>query len=207
MPTAGRSRSSLTWVSAASICITWAATSRNGSKRSGARCCRTFTDVDPTAIVAGIVRELMALRKPDRAAAEKRYLKSDLVFLGVGVPGIRTTAKHAYHEHPALNRTSVLAVVTELWAEPVHERRMAAIEILGLYRDRLQPPDLGLIERLIRESKTWAYVDSFAGRDRGAARGAIPRSPPRPGSLVHRPRLLDSPVSPAGSPAFGQTGR
>ena len=104
----------------------------------------------------------MAQRKPDRAAAEKRYLKSDLVFLGVGVPGIRTTAKHAHHDHPALNRTSVLAVVTELWAEPVHERRMAAIEILGLYRDRLQPPDIGLIERLIRESKTWAYVDSFA---------------------------------------------
>src|SRR5207253_8089831 len=160
MPTAGRSRSSLTWVSAASICITWVATSRNGSKRSGARCCRTFTDVDPTAIVAGIVGELMALRKPDRAAAEKRYLKSDLVFLGVGVPGIRTTAKHAHHDHPAL--TSVLAVVTELWAEPLHERRMAALEILGLYRDRLQPPDIGLIERLIRESKTWAYVDSFA---------------------------------------------
>ena len=104
----------------------------------------------------------MPLGNPERAVAEKRYLKSDLEFLGVGVPGIRSVTKRVYRRQPALDRSSMLAVVTELWGEPVHERRMAALEILGFYQDRLQPADIRLIERLIRESKTWAYVDSIA---------------------------------------------
>jgi len=40
----------------------------------------------PTAIAAAIDVELRRNRNPARAPAEKAYLKSDLDFLGVGLP-------------------------------------------------------------------------------------------------------------------------
>jgi 3-methyladenine DNA glycosylase AlkD len=39
---------------------------------------------------------------------------------------------------------------------------MAAVELLINRRDALIPGDIGLVERLIRESKTWALVDPLA---------------------------------------------
>jgi 3-methyladenine DNA glycosylase AlkD len=39
---------------------------------------------------------------------------------------------------------------------------MAAVELLELYCDRLDPEDAALLERLLRESRTWALVDGLA---------------------------------------------
>jgi 3-methyladenine DNA glycosylase AlkD len=44
----------------------------------------------------------------------------------------------------------------------VHERRMAAVEILTLAAPRLAAADLTTVERLLRESGTWALVDGLA---------------------------------------------
>jgi 3-methyladenine DNA glycosylase AlkD len=44
---------------------------------------------------------------------------------------------------------------------------MAAITLLERHRQVLGPDDLPLIERLIRESRTWAYVDNLAGNVAG----------------------------------------
>jgi 3-methyladenine DNA glycosylase AlkD len=54
-----------------------------------------------------------------------------------------------------------------LWREPVHERRAAAVEILTLAAPRLAGGDLAIVERLVRESLTWAYVDALAGNVAG----------------------------------------
>lgn len=112
------------------------------------------------------VRDILAgLREagdPDRAAHERRYLKSELRHLGVSVPGIRRVVAAFARRHPDLRRSDLLRLVRELWRVPVHERRMAAVELLDRYGPLLKPTDLRLVERLIRRSKTWALVDPLA---------------------------------------------
>jgi 3-methyladenine DNA glycosylase AlkD len=63
---------------------------------------------------------------------------------------------------PPLERDDLLVLVKALWAGTVYERRRVAVELLELCGDRLQPADAGLLERLVRESQTWALVDELA---------------------------------------------
>jgi 3-methyladenine DNA glycosylase AlkD len=106
-----------------------------------------------------IEARLGLLADPARAAQEKRYLKSDLHHLGVGLPALRKVAVAAA---TGMDREQTLALVAELWQAPVHERRMAAVEILIQGTAVLGPGDLAVAERLIRASRTWAYVDVLA---------------------------------------------
>ena len=120
------------------------------------------------AIAAGAVaddleRDLRALGTPKRAEGEKRYLKSDLDFLGVSVWGIRKVMKAFAEQQRDLPRDDLVELVEALWAKPVFERRMMAAMLLEEYVAVLEPSDLELIERLIRESKTWALVDVLSG--------------------------------------------
>jgi 3-methyladenine DNA glycosylase AlkD len=117
---------------------------------------------------AAIERRLRALGTPERAEAEKRYLKSDLVHLGATVWQIRREARAFAKEHPKLSHAELVELVEELWAKPVHERRMAATLLLEAYPELVRPSDLRLLERLVRESKTWALVDGLAGDVTGA---------------------------------------
>jgi len=110
-----------------------------------------------------LAEELRAIGSPERAAAERRYLKSDLEFFGVGVPDMRRVVTAAVRGVPGLDREAALAWAVELWREPVHERRMAAVEVLRLVRPQLRAGDLATVEALIREARTWALVDSLAG--------------------------------------------
>ena len=105
---------------------------------------------------------LRAAAVPERAAGEKAYLKSDLDFLGASVPAIRRVVKAFAREHPGLGRGSVGDLVDALWAAPIHERRMAAVEILSAYAALLEPEDLERIEQFLRQAKTWALVDNLA---------------------------------------------
>jgi 3-methyladenine DNA glycosylase AlkD len=114
------------------------------------------------AVADDLERDLRPLGTPERAEGEKRYLKSDLDFLGVSVWGIRKVMK-AFAEHRDLPRKDVVALIEALWAKPVFERRMMAAMLLEEYVAVLEPSDLELIERLIRESKTWALVDVLSG--------------------------------------------
>ena len=116
--------------------------------------------------VATLARRLEAeLRRkgtPERAAGEKRYLKSDLSFLGATLAQIRRATREASAQ-AGLDRGSALRLVEELWRKPVFERRMAAAILLELHAPDLRSADLALIERLVRESKTWALVGVLAG--------------------------------------------
>lgn len=120
-------------------------------------------DVDALADLAErIDADLRARARPERAAGEKAYLKSDLVHYGASVPAIRAVAKAVRKAHPHLDRGDLLGLVAALWAEPVHERRMAAVELLTFYGDGLATDDMVLLERLLREARTWAIVDGLA---------------------------------------------
>jgi hypothetical protein len=73
--------------------------------------------------------ELEAAGNPARAEQERRYLKSSLQHYGAGVPAIRGVASRFAVD---LTRADLLALVDALWRRPVHECRMAAVELLDL---------------------------------------------------------------------------
>src|SRR5690606_36138096 len=98
----------------------------------------------------------------ERASHEKAYLKSELDFLGASVPTCRAAAKGIRRDHPELPATTVHAIVDDLWRRGIHECRVAAVELLAAYVDRLDPADLDRLERLVREAGTWALVDKLA---------------------------------------------
>jgi 3-methyladenine DNA glycosylase AlkD len=118
--------------------------------------------VDPKKLARAIETELERAGSPERAAGEKRYLKSDMDFLGVTLADIRRVARQATGDR-GLDRDGTVRLVEELWSAPTFERRMAAALILELHADDLRSEDLSLIERLIRESRTWALVDVLSG--------------------------------------------
>jgi 3-methyladenine DNA glycosylase AlkD len=116
----------------------------------------------PPALAAAIDVELRLHRNPTRAPVEKAYLKSDLEFLGVGLPAMRQAIRTVKRENSGLNRQVLVALVRILWSRPLFERRMTAVLLLETFQPVLQPADMKLLERLIRESKTWAFVDELA---------------------------------------------
>lgn len=148
--------------------------------------------------VTRLDQALSALGTPERAAAEKAYLHSDLRFYGATVWQIRAAVKEVLGEWPDLGHDEVLALAEELWAVRVHELRMSAVVVLGTKTALLAPADLGFLERLIRESGTWAYVDALAGdtagtlvlRDPVGTRPALDRWATDPDFWVRRSALL-----------------
>ena len=113
--------------------------------------------------VAGAVRavraELQSHASAERAVAAKAYLKSDLKFLGSDLPTIRRAARALAGRVQAEDDAPLRSVVEALWKPKVHELRAVAIAVLEQRQLALGAGELPLIERMLRESHTWAYVD------------------------------------------------
>lgn len=129
--------------------------------------------MDAAEVVAG----LRACGSSERAVQEKRYLKSDFTHFGVPVPAVRKVAVGAVRR--GVTREDVLRLVRELWAvreeeRPVHEARLAAVEMLARRVDLLQAGDIAVGEELIRDSTTWALVDHLAEKVVGGLAGRYP---------------------------------
>ena len=112
-----------------------------------------------------ILAQLPAQGDPVRAENEKRYLKSGFVHIGVTVPALRKVAVSAVKAKPT--RDEVVALAEALWGvtqdgRPVHEARMAAIEVLVKRVALLESRDLAVAERFVRDSTSWVYVDALA---------------------------------------------
>lgn len=124
--------------------------------------------MDLPEVVARVTDELRAIGTQDRAEQEKRYLKSDLTHFGVPLPAIRKVAATAVRTKPT--HQELLSLAGSLWtaSPPIHELRMAAIEILIKRVSALGTTDLPFVERLIRDSASWAYVDALAEKVVGA---------------------------------------
>jgi 3-methyladenine DNA glycosylase AlkD len=75
---------------------------------------------------------------------------------------MRRTVRAVKQQDGELNRQELLALVRALWKTPVFERRMMVVLLLEAFEPLLLPADIGLLERLIRQSKTWAFVDELA---------------------------------------------
>ncbi|HVN76015.1 MAG TPA: DNA alkylation repair protein [Thermoanaerobaculaceae bacterium] len=125
-------------------------------------------------LAARIEAELRRLADPERAEGAKRYLKSALEFIGVATPEFRRALRSALKAGPPLDRATLLAAATRLWARPVFELRAAAVELLDTRAALLLPEDAALVERLIREARTWALVDTLAAHTAGSLAERFP---------------------------------
>jgi 3-methyladenine DNA glycosylase AlkD len=126
-------------------------------------------------LAAELDRQLREAGDPDRAVKEKAYLKSPIEHYGATVPAIRRVVKEFLRGQEGLTHRTLVDVVRRLWAAPIHEQRMAAVELLEQRVDDLEPGDLDLVEELIRDSFTWAYVDGLAASVGGALVERFPR--------------------------------
>jgi 3-methyladenine DNA glycosylase AlkD len=115
-----------------------------------------------SANVSRLEQRLKKLGTPERAAGEKRYLKSEMRFLGATLADIRREVKELWRAE-AWEHDELLAVASELWETGIFELRMAAALLLELGVDELDSEDVDFLERFIREAKTWALVDVLAG--------------------------------------------
>ena len=112
--------------------------------------------------IADFTVALEALSTPERAAGEKRYLKSDLHHLGAPVPAIRKTARKWLRAHPDLGREDLLRLARALFRRRVHELRGIATHLLMQRESLLEARDVELLEDLLRRSKTWVHVDNLS---------------------------------------------
>lgn len=138
--------------------------------------------VDIGTLAETIDADLQAGGTPQRAQKEKAYLKSELRHYGTSVPTIRTVAKSTVRGHPDMTHDQIVSLVDTLWTVPVHERRVACVELLVLWHDRLGPSDAALLERLLREARTWALVDVLAA----SVMGKLVERHPKLGDVLDR---------------------
>jgi 3-methyladenine DNA glycosylase AlkD len=75
---------------------------------------------------------------------------------------MRQTVRTVKREHGGLDRHGLVGLVAILWRRRVFEQRMMAVLLLEAFQPLLRPADMPLLERLIRQSKTWAFVDELA---------------------------------------------
>ena len=115
--------------------------------------------LDVAGEVAAIDAVLAERGTATRAKGAKAYLKSDLGFHGVDAKGIRATAREVFGRHSHIDHDDVVALVRALWEVPNFEMRAVAVGLFERRPDLLGADDLGLIEELLRRSKTWALVD------------------------------------------------
>lgn len=112
------------------------------------------------AIRASLRTETEPLRDPAFAAGARRYMKSDLPYLGVRMPALRRAWRSVLATTPVEGWPELEAAVRELWdGAAFREERYTAIALLDRYP---QWVSLDLLERLVVEGAWWDYVDSLA---------------------------------------------
>jgi 3-methyladenine DNA glycosylase AlkD len=124
--------------------------------------------VKAEATVGQLQRSLAGQGTAARALQAKRYLKSDLKFLGATVPAVRAEARRFVRGHSGLDRPAMKDLVERLWRTEVHELRSLAIGILELRGDLLARGDAAWLIGLVERADTWAHVDWLATKVVGA---------------------------------------
>jgi len=124
---------------------------------------------------AAIETRLAPLGTARRAAGSKAYLKSDLRFLGNDTATLRQEARAWRAAHADWGVEALCGLAEALWRRQVFELRSFALILLVKHADELEPRHLPFLERLLRDSHTWALVDEIAPRLVGALLVRHPR--------------------------------
>jgi hypothetical protein len=94
-----------------------------------------------------------------RADEAKSRLGGDLRFYGASIGAVRGTIRDAGRRYRGLAHDEIAALSSELWAEPVFERRLAAIVLLQSNVRLLLNSDLTRIEGFLRDARVNALAD------------------------------------------------
>lgn len=97
-----------------------------------------------------------------RATEAKSRLGSELRFYGASVGAIRGTIRDVARRYKGLTHDEITSLSSELWAEPVFERRLAAIVLLQSNVALLRNSDLTRLEGFLRDSGVSALADPLA---------------------------------------------
>ena len=119
---------------------------------------------------------LASFGTPRRAAGAKAYLKSPLRFLGNDTTTLRHEASQWRAEHPDWDLDALCHLTAALWRREVFELRIFALVLLVKQAAEFEPRHLDFLERLLRQSHTWALVDEIAPRLVGPLLERHPRS-------------------------------
>ncbi len=120
-------------------------------------------EFDPAEAAGELEQRLRELGTPERAAGQKRYLKSEREHLGVTVPDNRRAVRKLVARRPEITHDALVAFVRALWRSGPFDCRLAAVLALEARPDLLGPSDLPLVRTLVGEAETWALVDPLAG--------------------------------------------
>jgi 3-methyladenine DNA glycosylase AlkD len=133
--------------------------------------------MDAAAEAEAALRALAEVGTPGRAQKEQGYLKlPGWRFLGAAVPDIRRQARSWLRAHRGAEPDAVWGVVAALWdrAPVVYEGRKLAATLLETAPVFVTPDRGAMLERMLRESETWALVDSLAASTLGPVVHADP---------------------------------
>ncbi|MFJ4266899.1 DNA alkylation repair protein [Paenarthrobacter nicotinovorans] len=98
----------------------------------------------------------------EKAAEASERLGGGLKVYGASVGAVRGTVRDALKRHKNLDHDDITALSSELWEEPVYERRLAAVVLLQTKVGVLVNTDLTRIEGFIRQAGTRELVDPLA---------------------------------------------
>lgn len=96
-----------------------------------------------------------------RAIQEKRYLYSDLKHFGIPTKTKRKFLNLYKKDFLDLSKNDVIRFVKYFWKQSSFEEKSITLHILNLHSDTLDKSDMPLIEKIMRESNGWAFLDSL----------------------------------------------
>jgi 3-methyladenine DNA glycosylase AlkD len=97
-----------------------------------------------------------------RAGANADRIGMGLRFYGASVGAVRGAVRDGTRRYPGMSHDEVTALASELWSEPVYERRLAAIVLLQRHLAVLRGSDLTRIEQFLRDAPVPELVDPLA---------------------------------------------
>ena len=109
-----------------------------------------------------IDRTLRAEGTEVRADTDADRIGAGLKFYGASVGAVRGAVRDADRRYPGMSHDEVTALASELWSEPVYERRLAAIVLLQRYLGVLRGSDLTRVEQFLRDARVPDLVDRLA---------------------------------------------
>ncbi|MDR6987104.1 3-methyladenine DNA glycosylase AlkD [Paenarthrobacter nitroguajacolicus] len=98
----------------------------------------------------------------EKAAETDERLNGSLKVYGASIGAVRGTVRDALKKFKDLDHDDITALSSELWEEPVFERRLAAVVLLQTKVKLLVNTDLTRIEGFIRQAGTRELVDPLA---------------------------------------------
>ena len=132
-----------------------------------------------TDLIAAVRAELARAADPAKAPTMRAYMKSEMPYLGVPLPLVRTACRTVFADHPLDSFEEWRDTALSLWrAAQFREERYAALALTGdrRYHEYQRPAALPMYEEMIVSGAWWDYVDELATRRIGPLLARYPEA-------------------------------